>query len=124
MLLDRSDRQWFRRIGQYVREGHSVVDTGRWNGGQKAYFWAALVLAIVLLATGIPLWTTSVAGSGIRQLSRLVHLVAFLLFVGGFVIHVLLSFLFVGTMDGMISGRVSRAWAAWHHPRWFRDQTR
>jgi formate dehydrogenase subunit gamma len=124
MLLDRTDRQWFRRIREYVRDGHSVVDNGRWNGGQKAYFWAALLLAIVLLVTGIPLWFPSVAGSGIRQLSRLVHLVAFLLFVGGFVTHVLLSFLFVGTMDGMISGRVSRAWAAWHHPRWFREKTR
>jgi formate dehydrogenase subunit gamma len=124
MLLDRSDRQWFRRIRAYVRDGHSDVDTGRWNGGQKAYFWVSLLLAIVLLVTGVPLWFPSVAESGIRQLSRLVHHVAFLLIVAGFIIHVLLSFLFRGTMDGMVSGRVSRAWAAWHHPRWFRDRTR
>jgi cytochrome b subunit of formate dehydrogenase len=50
--------------------------------------------------------------------------VAFLIMVAGFIIHVLLSaFLFAGTMAAMTSGRVSRAWAAWHHPRWFREQT-
>ncbi|HEY3143109.1 MAG TPA: formate dehydrogenase subunit gamma [Acidimicrobiales bacterium] len=125
MLFDRTDRQWFRRLRQYAREGHNGVDNGRWNGGQKGYFWAALLLAVVLLATGIPLWFPSVAGTGVRQWSRLIHQVAFLLMVGGFIIHVLLSaFLFPGTMEGMTSGRVTRAWAAWHHPRWFRDQTR
>jgi cytochrome b subunit of formate dehydrogenase len=41
--------------------------------------------------------------------------------VGGLIIHVLLVFLFPGTLTGMTNGRVTRAWAAWHHPRWFRE---
>ena len=42
--------------------------------------------------------------------------------VGGFIIHVLLSvFLFPGTLAGMTTGRVTRGWAAWHHPRWYRE---
>jgi formate dehydrogenase subunit gamma len=123
MLLDASDRTWFRRIGRYAREGHNGVDVGRWNGGQKAYYWFAIVLAIVLLLTGIPLWFPSTAGVGVRQWARLIHNAAFLLMVGGFIIHVLLSaFLFPGTMEAMTSGKVTRAWAAWHHPRWFREQ--
>jgi formate dehydrogenase subunit gamma len=123
MWLDRTDWAWFRRLGEYTRRGHVTIDNGRWNGGQKGYFWASLVLAIVLLVTGLPLWFPSIADTGIRQLSRLVHNAAFLLIVGGFIIHVLLSaFLFPGTMAGMTSGRVSRAWAAWHHPRWYREQ--
>ncbi len=122
MILDRADWRWFRRIGAYAREGHSEVDTGRWNGGQKGYYWSVLVFGLVLLVTGIPLWFPSVAGAGVRQLSRLIHHAAFLLMVGGFIIHVLLSaFVFPGTMAGMTSGRVTRAWAAWHHPRWFRE---
>lgn len=124
MLLDRTDRQWFRRIGRYAREGHTGLDVGRWNGGQKAYFWVSVVFGLVLLVTGLPLWFPSIADTGLRQLSRLVHNAAFLIMVGGFIIHVLLSaFLFPGTMAGMTSGRVTRAWAAWHHPRWFRERT-
>jgi cytochrome b subunit of formate dehydrogenase len=44
--------------------------------------------------------------------------------VGGLIIHVLLVFLFPGTLAGMTNGRVTRAWAAWHHPRWFRESSR
>lgn len=122
MRFDAADRQWFRRLGRYARTGHSAVDTARWNGGQKGYFWAALVFGIVLLLTGIPLWFPSVTGVGVREWSRLIHHVAYLVMLGGFIIHVLLSaFLFPGTMEGMTSGRVTRAWAAWHHPRWFRE---
>ena len=123
MLLNRVDRKWFKQLLKYAGGNHVNVDSGRWNGGQKAYFWASLVLAIVLLVTGLPLWFPSLAGSGVRQLCRLIHNVSFLLIVAGFIIHVLLSaFLFPGTMDGMTSGKVTRAWAAWHHPRWYRDQ--
>jgi len=25
-------------------------------------------------------------------------------------------------MTAMTTGKVSRRWAAWHHPRWFREQ--
>jgi formate dehydrogenase subunit gamma len=125
MLLDASDRAWFRRVRSYARTGHVRLDTGRWNGGQKGYFWASLVLAIVLLLTGLPLWFPSIAGEGVREWSRLIHHVAFLLTVAGIIIHVLLSvFLFPGTLAGMTSGQVTRAWAAWHHPRWFRETTR
>jgi len=124
MWLDRADWAWFRRLGEYIRKGHVDVDSGRWNGGQKGYFWASLVFGIVLLLTGLPLWDPDLAGRGLRQLSRLTHHVAFLVMVGGFVVHVLLSvFLFTGTLEGMTNGRVTRAWAAWHHPRWFREQT-
>ena len=124
MLLDATDRAWFRRLRAYGRTGHVGLDNGRWNGGQKGYFWASLVLAIVLLLTGIPLWFPSIAGDGIREWSRLIHHAAYLLIFGGFIIHVLLSvFVFPGSLAGMTSGRVTRAWAAWHHPRWFRETT-
>lgn len=122
MLLDATDRTWFRRLRRYARTGHVGLDIGRWNGGQKGYFWASLGLGVVLLVSGIPLWFPSVAAGTVQEWARLIHQAAFLLMVGGFIIHVLLSaFLFPGTMSGMTSGRVTRAWAAWHHPRWFRE---
>jgi len=123
MLFDHSDREWTRNMRTYVREGHVDVDVGRYNAGQKGYYWFAVVTGVLLLLTGIPLWYPWMLGAGWNQLARLLHHVLFLLTVGGFIIHVYMSTaMFPGTIRGMTSGRVERRWAAFHHPRWFRDR--
>ncbi|MGH2693486.1 MAG: formate dehydrogenase subunit gamma [Actinomycetota bacterium] len=123
MLFDDSDRQWMRGIRRYVREGHSEADVGRFNAGQKGYYWFAVITGVLLLLTGVPLWFPDLLSSGWNQSFRLVHHILFLLSVAGFIIHVYMSAVMLpGTMAGMTSGRVSRSWAAWHHPRWFRSK--
>ena len=123
MRTEPTDKEWRRRLRTYVQEGHTGLDTGRYNSGQKTYFWFTVVFAAVLLITGLPLWDTDLAGRDLRNAARWIHHAAFLLTVGGFIIHVYLSaVMFPGTMAAMTTGRVSRAWAAWHHPRWFRER--
>jgi formate dehydrogenase subunit gamma len=123
MTFNRRDREWVRSLRTYIREGHAAIDTDRFNAGQKSYFWFTVVTGVILLLSGIPLWVPGLLGAGWNQVSRLVHHVFFLLTVGGFIVHVYMSTTMLpGTMSGMTSGRVSRAWAAWHHPRWFRRQ--
>jgi formate dehydrogenase subunit gamma len=123
MVFDAKDRAWTRDLRNYVREGHSSVDIDRFNAGQKGYFWFAIVTGVLLLVTGIPLWFPELMSAGWNQFARLLHHVVFLLTVGGFIIHVYMSTVMLpGTMPGMTGGRVTRAWAAWHHPSWFRKQ--
>jgi formate dehydrogenase subunit gamma len=123
MTFDDSDRAWARDLRNYIREGHSRVDIGRFNAGQKGYFWFAVLTGVLLLLTGLPLWFPNLMSAGWNQSARLVHHVLFLLTVGGFIVHVYMSTVMLpGTMPGMTGGRVTRAWAAWHHPSWFRRQ--
>jgi formate dehydrogenase subunit gamma len=123
MLFDSADREWSRRIRAYAGTGHTGLDTGRYNAGQKGYFWFSFFTGLLLLVTGLPLWFPWLAGAGVDQASRLLHHALFLLTVGGFILHVYLStVMFPGTLSAMTTGRVTRAWAAWHHPRWFRQQ--
>lgn len=123
MRPEKTDREWLRRIGAYVRTGHSGVDVGRYNAGQKIYYWYSIVFGLVLLVSGIPLWYPWMLSSGWDQAARLVHHVAYLLMLAGFIIHVYMSTaLLPGTLSGMTAGKVTRRWAAWHHPRWFRQQ--
>jgi formate dehydrogenase subunit gamma len=123
MAFDGSDRAWARDLPSYVREGHSRVDVGRFNAGQKGYFWFSVATGVLLLVSGLPLWFPGLMTGGWNQLARLVHHALFLLTVGGFIIHVYMSTVMLpGTMPGMTGGRVTRAWAAWHHPGWFRKQ--
>jgi formate dehydrogenase subunit gamma len=123
MRFEPTDRAWVQKLRTYAGSGHSGLDTGRYNAGQKGYFWFSVVFALVLFLTGLPLWFPWMAGAGINRAARVVHHTAFLLTVGGFILHVYLSaIMFPGTISAMTTGRVSRAWAAWHHPRWFRER--
>ena len=123
MIFDAKDREWTRDLRNYVREGHSRVDVERFNAGQKGYFWFAILTGVLLLVSGLPLWFPALMSAGWNQSARLLHHVLFLLTVGGFIIHVYMSTMMLpGTVPGMTTGRVTRAWAAWHHPSWYRKQ--
>jgi formate dehydrogenase subunit gamma len=123
MLFDRTDRDWVRNFRAYAREGHVEADVGRFNAGQKGYYWFAIVSGILLLLTGIPIWFPALLSSGWNQTARLIHHALFLLTIGGFIIHVYMSTAMLpGTLQGMTRGVVERRWAAWHHPRWFRGK--
>jgi formate dehydrogenase subunit gamma len=122
MRFDAADREWARRLRTYARSGHAGVDTGRYNAGQKGYYWVSVLGGVALLLTGLPLWYPWMLGSGLNQASRILHHALFLWMVGGFIVHVYLSTVgFPGTLSAMTTGRVSRSWAAFHHPRWFRE---
>ena len=126
MRMNDADREWVRRLKTYTGTGHSGLDVGKYNAGQKGYYWFSVVLGLVLFVTGLPLWGSWLAGAaGLHHIARFLHHATFLLMVGGFIIHVYLSTVaFPGTLEAMTTGRVTRAWAAWHHPAWFRVQDR
>jgi formate dehydrogenase subunit gamma len=121
MLAERGDRQWLRNLRSYIRDGHTGLDTGRFNAGQKGYFWSVVILGVLLFLTGLPLWVTTLLGPRWREWARLIHQACYLLMLAGVIIHVYMSTVFLpGTMSSMTTGKVTRRWAAWHHPRWYR----
>ena len=125
MRFEPVDREWIRRMRSYATSGHSGLDTGRYNAGQKGYYWFIVVFGLILMVSGIPLWFPSLfdAGSGVARASRLIHHLSYLAMLAGFLIHVYMSSVMMpGTMSGMTSGKVSRRWALWHHPRWVREK--
>ena len=128
MFLVRSDWRWLGAIRYYVtQQRDKVPPAGKYNAGQKLFFWAQGVMAVVLVVSGLPLWfpDTFEASALLTATARLLHYVAAL---GGgllLVLHVYLGTVaYPGTARGMIDGRVTRRWAQLHHPRWHEDQTR
>ena len=100
---------------------------GKYNAGQKVFFWAARrVLAIVFVATGVlALWMPDRFGSGLLSVS-LASCTTPAPMGGGLllIVHVYLGTVaYPGTARGMIDGKVTRRWAAMHHPRWYEDQS-
>lgn len=121
MLFNRTDRGWMKSLGDYLRHGHTEADVGRYNAGQKGYFWYAVVTIVLLFVTGLPLWFPDSYSAGLLQISRFSHHALFLLAFAGLIIHIYMStVMFPGTTSAMTRGTVTRRWAAFHHPAWYR----
>ena len=126
MFLSDTDRRWLRAIRHYAtRDTANVPPAGKYNAGQKMFFWVQGALAIVFVASGAALWFPGAFGSALLQWMRLAHYLATL---GGglfLIVHVYLGTVaYPGTARAMIDGTVTERWARHHHPRWHEEQTR
>ena len=125
MFLDREDRAWLGAIRHYAAHDRDrVPPAGKYNAGQKLFFWTQSVLGVVFVATGLLLWFPASFGAGWLNTARLLHYAATL---GGglfLIVHVYLGTIaYPGTARGMIDGKVTPAWARLHHPRWSGGRT-
>jgi formate dehydrogenase subunit gamma len=117
------DRRWIRRIRAYVTNAEpcepDYVDF--FNAGQKLYFWAIVASAVLFLFSGIPMWFPKTFGRLAVNIGYVLHDIAALVMLGGFVVHIYESTAAVkGTFHSMTRGTVERRWARTHHPAWYR----
>jgi formate dehydrogenase subunit gamma len=123
MAWTAADRRWVKRIRQYATNQHRAEpdDVGFFNGGQKIYFWAIAVSAVLFLITGVLLWIDHVVPRWIVAVSYVVHDLTALLMLAGFIIHVYEGTAHQpGTLRSMIDGTVTEKWARTHHPGWYK----
>ena len=99
-------------------------EIGKYNAGQKLFFWTVPPVTLIVLLSGIPLWWPEKFGYTLRQICILVHDVGFIMWFVAIVGHVYLGTAAEpGTFRSMTRGTVTKAWARLHHPKWFRDVT-
>jgi formate dehydrogenase subunit gamma len=123
MRITRADRRWRSALAHYARhEDHLVPAAGRFNYGQKALFWVMVWGALALLVSGVVLWfpqAFSRGWTGVRDAAVLVHAIAALITIGGFIVHLYMGLAVVpGGLSAMLYGEVSEEWARHHHPLW------
>jgi len=126
MTWTRADGRWMRRMKQYVThaDAREPEDVDFFNGGQKLYFWAIVASAVVFLVSGIPLWFPETFGRIGVAISYVLHDLAALVMLGGFIVHVYeATAAMPGTFRSMTRGTVERRWAWTHHPAWYRRVT-
>ena len=99
-------------------------DVGFFNGGQKLYFWAIALSAVLFLITGLLLWFDDAVPRWSVAVSYVIHDLAALLMLAGFIIHIYEGTAHQpGTFRSMINGTVTEKWAWTHHPAWFKAVT-
>jgi len=123
MMFDKNDRRF--NVLEYMKfSDKEDPNVGKYNAGQKFFFWAAAVGALALLLSGIVLWWPAYFSQPLRSASILLHDLAFIAFFVAIVGHIYLGTAAEpGTFRAITRGTVSKAWARLHHPRWYRDVT-
>jgi formate dehydrogenase subunit gamma len=111
----RADRRWLLSRGR-----DATGEVGKFNGGQKANAAFVAGMIPIMLATGIIMRWYDPLGVDIayRTGATFVHdwtAIATWVVVAG---HILIALSDRTSLRGMITGRVSRTWAADRHPRW------
>ncbi len=115
-----TDIKWVLSAGGMFG-GHA--SSGRYNAGEKAWFWVAILVGLTLSASGILLSFPDALGTrNLLQLSQISHVIAALVFIGFALGHIYLATIGTqGTLEGMIDGEVDENWARTHHDRWFAE---
>jgi formate dehydrogenase subunit gamma len=140
MYITKQDRDWRGMIGRYVRNEEEELEpvkairglqpwapVDRFNYGQKYLFWVMFWGGLALFVTGMILWFSEYIPWSLRflrLLSVILHPIAFLVTLGGFIIHVYMGTAVVrGGFTSVIRGEVSEPWARFHHRLWLEKIT-
>jgi formate dehydrogenase subunit gamma len=121
-----ADTSWVKNMWLFMRKEHHPTDTGKYNAGQKLMFWSMVPIIALLFLTGIVVWQPWFAPffpPSIRRFAGLLHAsCAFIMFVG-IGIHWYAAYWTRGSISAMVRGTVTRTWAIFHHPQWYREVT-
>ncbi len=124
MRWEAADTNWLKNFKRYMGY-EEIPDVGRFNAGQKLYFWAVLLGGLVTLLTGIVMWFLTSFPLWLRYLSYPLHDIVFFLFGVAVIYHIYISlFALGGTLRAMTRGTVTKSWAKVHHPRWYEEVRR
>ncbi len=128
MVTTDADRQWSKNLEHYVKnEDEKMPPQGRFNGGQKQFYWAMFYGVLVLFVTGIVMWLPEYVPRNLHWVLPIVvfiHSATALITIAAFMIHVYMSvWVTPGSVKGMVEGKVPSAWAKAHHRLWWEKIT-
>lgn len=112
------DLNWLMRLGGHLGGRHPSA--GKFNVGQKAWYWIAVLAGAVLCVSGLLLdFPNFGQGRGLMQLSHLFHTIAGVIILAFFLVHLYAVIAMEGVFEAMVKGRVDANWARQHHDLWY-----
>ena len=121
-LFTKVDINWFMKMGGMVgkhKGTHPSADFS--NGGEKALFWLLICCGVFIIFSGFilnfPMFEQTRRD---MELSNLVHMLASLVLICGFVFHIYVGLVGIeASLEGMVTGEVDETWAKEHHDIWY-----
>jgi formate dehydrogenase subunit gamma len=118
------DIKWLTRLGGMLSKKGEEIPSGRFNGGEKAWFWGGLVLLGALVSVSglildFPNWNQ---GRELMQQANVVHAICAVLFISAALAHIYIGTLGMeGAYRAMRDGYVDEEWAREHHLLWYEE---
>jgi formate dehydrogenase subunit gamma len=116
------DIKWLTRLGGMFSS--EEIPSGRFNGGEKLWFWGGLVflgacVAVTGLILDFPNWNQ---GRELMQEANVVHAIAAIFFICASFGHIYLGTIGMqGAYRAMRDGYVDEEWAKEHHALWYEE---
>ena len=112
------DIKWFFIMGGYLSKEKVPVPAGKFNGGQKIWFWLATLGGFVLAYSGYVLWSLQGPLDTVRLMAIIHNFLAAVL-VAMFLTHMYMSiFAIAGSLTSMITGYKPKEEVAILHSRY------
>ena len=114
------DIQWFASGGGMLGKHASA---GRYNAGEKSWFWMAILGGAVVVASGLvldfPLFDQT---RETMQLAQIIHVIAGVVLLVASLGHIYMGTIAMeGALETMTSGYCDSNWAKEHHDEWYEE---
>lgn len=120
-LFTKVDIQWFKDFGGMV--GNKHPSAGKFNGGEKAWFWTLATAGVALCLSGLVLDFPNFGQE--REViigAHLIHILTAILLMAFALGHIYIGTLGTeGALEGMTTGQVDIVWAEQHHNLWLKE---
>jgi formate dehydrogenase subunit gamma len=118
------DLKWLTSLGGLLSPKSEHPPAGRYNAGEKVYFWLVVcAVSVVLAVTGLILDFPNFDQTRSQmQLASTIHMIAALAGTAMACFHIYLGTVgHKGAYEGMRYGYVDETWAKEHHGLWYED---
>ena len=104
MIIAPGDITWFLKFGGYLSKNENIMPVGKFNPGQKSWFWLGTLGGMIMAYTGYFLFTFNTSTDMLR-IYVMIHNGLGVAFAVLFLVHLYMSlFAIKGSLQSMISG--------------------
>ncbi|OCG01676.1 formate dehydrogenase subunit gamma [Gilliamella sp. wkB112] len=124
-IPNKDDLLWIKNFKKVIMGKEEGIPIGKYNVGQKFLFWFIMGLISVLFVTGMIMWRRYVSDYFPVQVVRIAIFFHSLAAIGLILLaigHAYMAIWVKGSIKGMITGYVSRAWARKNHSSWYEQE--
>ena len=123
--LEDYDKEWLRKGGGYLKPAQDLPEAGKYNAGQKLFFWVVVWSGVYMFSTGLIMWFPLGFSKPMVRLCYLLHATGAVVMGTAIILHGFLgTFANPGTVGAMMHGWVTRDWLKEQHPRYYRELER